>query len=409
MLRGLQYMHDKRVAHRDLKPENLLLVEAASVPDPDYPNDDDGEEDVLTVKLAEFGFAKKCPHENGLRTLCGTPGYLAPEILERWPAYDVKCDLWSVGVILFLLLGVILFLLLSGDKAARRPNRKFEEDSKSGRPFDAIYELGDVLGEGGYACVYRAKHKRSGETYAVKDVNTGVLESSNQAALQNEIAAMKMLRGGPHIIRLFDVFEEPDHTFMILEEMRGGDLLTRISDKEVYTEREARKTCRILFEAMDYIHKKKIAHRDIKPANVLMVEQEDDTSIKIADFGSSKCVPRPNCLRTLCGTTLYPAPEVLDLHSSGYDQRSDMWSVGVVVYFMLGGYAPFEGPVQELVRAVCRADYCFHDKYWSDISDAAKDMIRNLLQIDPEVRYSAEDALQCPWMSIEDTELMVTD
>merc|ERR1712226_491950 len=241
------------------------------------------------------------------------------------------------------------------------------------------------------------------------DVNTGVLEKSNKSALQDEIAAMKLLRGGPHIIRLFDVFEEPDHTFMIMEEMRGGDLLTRISDKEVYTEREARKTCKILFEAMDYIHKKKIAHRDIKPENVLMVEQEDDTSIKIADFGFAKRVPKPECLRTLCGTAQYVAPEVLDLQSSGYDQRSDMWSVGVVVYILLGGYAPFEGPVQELARAICRADYCFHDKYWSDISEAVKDMISCLLQIDPEVRYAADDALQCPWMTMEETELMVTD
>ena len=398
MLQGLEYMHSKRVAHRDLKPENLLLLTES----PDHHDDDSGRgggEPTMVVKLADFGFAKKCPQENGLRTLCGTPGYLAPEILERWPAYDVKCDLWSVGVILFLLLGgylpfedededrvfertrngeydfhpaywngtsttaktLVTRLLtvnpnkrfsatealkhdwmvmmddavnqtsinnnratkqqqqqqsskptdgnaattnknnttnnnqkppdvknrvkqleenfagylerqkekdndtsrMMGDKAARRPNRKFEEDSKSGKPFDAFYELGDVLGEGGYACVYRATHKRSNQIYAVKDVNTGVLETSNQSALQDEIAAMKLLRGGPHIIRLFDVFEETNHTFMIMEEMRGGDLLTRISDKEVYTEREARKTCKILFEAMDYIHKKKSTLVDI--------------------------------------------------------------------------------------------------------------------------------------------------
>ena len=145
----------------------------------------------------------------------------------------------------------------ANDKAAKRPTRRFEEDSKSGKAFKEFYNLGDILGEGGYACVYRAEHKRTGETYAVKDVNTSVLEKSNKSALQDEIAAMKLLRGGPHIIRLFDVFEEPNHTFMIMEEMKGGDLLTRISDKEVYTEREARKTCKILFDAMDYIHKKK--------------------------------------------------------------------------------------------------------------------------------------------------------
>jgi serine/threonine protein kinase len=81
--------------------------------------------------------------------------------------------------------------------------------------------------------------------------------------LKEEITILKLLRGGPHIIRLFDVFEEPKdgHTYLIMEEMKGGDLLTRITEKEVYTEREARKTCKIIFQAMDYLHKMKICHR----------------------------------------------------------------------------------------------------------------------------------------------------
>jgi serine/threonine protein kinase len=94
MLHGLEYTHERRVAHRDPKPENLLW--------------DDTERHV--VKLAAFGFAKRCKTHNGLRTLCGTPGYLAPEILERWPAYDIKCDLWSVGVILIFIVGGIFTL-----------------------------------------------------------------------------------------------------------------------------------------------------------------------------------------------------------------------------------------------------------------------------------------------------------
>jgi len=136
-----------------------------------------------------------------------------------------------------------------------------------------------------------------------------------------------------------------------------------------------------------------------------MVEADDDTSIKIADFGFAKKVTKPYCLRTLCGTAQYVAPEVLDLQSGGYDHRADMWSVGVVVYILLGGYAPFEGPVQELARAICNADYCFHDKYWSDISDAAKGMISSLLEVDIERRLTAEAALQCPWMTVEEESL----
>lgn len=506
VLAGLDFMHQARVAHRDLKPENLLLAAGSDT----------------QVKLADFGFAKFIRVDNGCRTLCGTPGYLAPEILERWPAYDVACDLWSVGVVLFLLLGGYLPFedededkvfertrmgqydfhptywkgvstgaknlvtklltvnpakrysaqdalqhewnctegdqievnqdelkanvtgkknkIVKGDAGAdrmkelndnfagylgrkcddksrikqdgappRKPQRRFEEDSKTGRPFDDFYDVGDMLGEGGYACVFRCVHRRSNDIYAVKDINTSELLDNAKSSLKDEIAALKLLRGGPHIIRLLDVFEEPEHTYVIMEEMKGGDLLTRVTEKEVYTEREARKTCKIIFEAMDYIHKKKIAHRDIKPENVLMVEADDDTSIQIADFGFAKRVPKPNCLRTLCGTAQYVAPEVLDLQSEGYDNRADMWSVGVVIYILLGGYAPFEGPVHELARVITRGDYTFHDKYWCDISDAAKNMISNLLQIDPEIRLSAEEALQCPWMTIEEEGLAIKD
>jgi serine/threonine protein kinase len=148
---------------------------------------------------------------------------------------------------------------------------KFVEDSVTGQPFDDFYDVGEMLGEGGYACVFQATHKTRGVTYAVKDVDLTMLEEGGEATLKDEIWALKLLRGGPHIVRLYDVFEEPDHVYLVMEEMKGGDLLTRIGDKEVYTEREARRVCRIIFQAMDYIHKKKIAHRDIKPENVLLV------------------------------------------------------------------------------------------------------------------------------------------
>lgn len=510
ILQGLAYMHERRVAHRDLKPENLLLL---------HPDD------TSSLKIADFGFAKHVAVDNGCRTLCGTPGYLAPEILERWPAYDTKCDMWSTGVIIFLLLGgylpfedeeedkvfektrngqyffhpaywksvskiakdfVTKFLTVNPKKrytassalkhewmdvvlggedhldsakenliigktklkaavnAVKASNRlqllndnfagylakeekcttsrvtgdkpkdkvqktKFVEDSTQGKPIQEFYDFGDMLGEGGYAKVYRAVHKRTKEVYAIKDIDTSVLEKNSKTALRDEIAALKLLRGGPYIIRIFDVFEAKGNTYMVMEECKGGDLLDRVTEKEFYTEREARKTCNILFQAMDYIHKKKIAHRDIKPENVLLVERDDDTTIKIADFGFAKRVHAKNCLRTLCGTAQYVAPEVLDLHSPGYDQRADMWSVGVVTYILLGGYAPFDGPVHELAAVICKGDYEFHDKYWGEISEASKTMIRNLLQVDPEKRYSAELALQCPWMAVEEESLTVKD
>ena len=156
-------------------------------------------------------------------------------------------------------------------KTKKSKPHDFVEDSLTGKPFEDFYEIGDELGEGGYAFVYRCHHKRTQKLYAVKEVIISKMESGGESTLKDEIAALKLLRGGAHIIRLYDVFYEGDHCFMIMEEMRGGDLLSRICDKEVYTEREARGVCKILFEAVLYCHQKRVAHRDIKPENLLMV------------------------------------------------------------------------------------------------------------------------------------------
>lgn len=135
----------------------------------------------------------------------------------------------------------------------------------------------------------------------------------------------------------------------------------------------------------------------------------NDAEIKLADFGFAKRVTKKNCLKTLCGTPNYMAPEVFDLRQNGYDHRCDMWSVGVVVYCLLGGYLPFEGTLKELQKIVCSGRYEFHDEYWRDISHTAKIMISNLLQTNPEKRYTAQQALSCSWMGLDDEELSVMD
>lgn len=156
-------------------------------------------------------------------------------------------------------------------KKKHREEERFVEDSLTGQPFEDFYEIGEELGEGGYAFVYRCTHKRTQKTYAVKEVVISKMENGGESTLKDEIAALKMLRGGSHIVRLYDVFYDDDSCFMVMEEMKGGDLLSRIVDKEVYTEREARGVCKVLFEAVLYCHQMKVAHRDIKPENLLLV------------------------------------------------------------------------------------------------------------------------------------------
>lgn len=135
----------------------------------------------------------------------------------------------------------------------------------------------------------------------------------------------------------------------------------------------------------------------------------DDTSIKIADFGFAKRVRKPNSLTTLCGTASYIAPEVLDLTSSGYDQRADIWSCGVIMYVLLGGYAPFQGPTEELANRIQLGEYEFHNEYWMYTSPSAKNLISSCLQVDPNVRISAEEVLASDWMNADEETLTGND
>jgi serine/threonine protein kinase len=195
----------------------------------------------------------------------------------------------------------------------------FQEDSPSGKAFGNFYKKGDVLGQGGFATVYRCTHNRTGFMYAVKEINSSKLSKQEAAALKEEIVALQYLRGAPYIIRLYDVFKEPQKTYLIFEEMKGGTLSERIAEKEVYTELEARGLCKILFLAVDYCHRKRIAHRDIKLENLLLVEEGDDSTIKLADFGFAKKCTKSYGLKTLCGTPNYMAPEIFDSNVEQYD------------------------------------------------------------------------------------------
>eukprot|EP00934_Nitzschia_sp_Nitz4_P006340 Nitzschia sp. Nitz4//scaffold309_size21490//14165//18158//NITZ4_008611-RA/size21490-augustus-gene-0.1-mRNA-1//1//CDS//3329547180//6330//frame0 len=505
ILEALQYMHVHRVAHRDLKPDNILLADANR---------------LSPVKLSDFGFSKTLTRRNDCRTVCGTPGYLAPEILERWPAYDVKVDVWSFGVVLFLLLGGYLPFDSRGDNTPRQvfertrkgqyffhpqrwamispaakdlvarcltinPNHRISakealshpwmetqmdlphqpisaidladtiertkktqedhrkhndraqraqdlsnivsglhsnsivshfitapkstrsdsspEESLSGKPFSFFYNVGEFLGKGGFANVYRCSHKRTGLTFAVKQVDNSRLSPAEKAIVKDEVNVLKYLRGAPNIIRLYDVFLETNITYMILEEMKGGDLLGRIVEREVYTEREARQVCKALFGAVNFCHKKRIAHRDIKLDNLLLQEKGNDASLKLGDFGFSKKVGK-NPLKTICGTPNYMAPEVLMARQQGYDFRCDMWSVGVVVYVLMAGYFPFEGVDAKTVatNTVNGGKVHFHPEYWMGTSNSVKRLIEGLLRKVTDGRLSAEDALQSRWILAKD-------
>jgi len=174
--------------------------------------------------------------------------------------------------------------------------------------------------------------------------------------------------------------------------------------KQYYNEKEARDVCKTLFEALAYCHGKRIAHRDLKPENLLLQSPSNDRDLKIADFGFAKRCPSTNCLTTQCGTPGYVAPEILE--GVPYGTQSDMWSLGVISYILLGGYPPFiENNQRELFRKIRRGNYEFHEEYWGSVSPDAKNLISSLLTVDPTKRLTAKQALRSPWITGSDEKL----
>uniref|UniRef100_A0A6U3TPV5 Protein kinase domain-containing protein n=1 Tax=Ditylum brightwellii TaxID=49249 RepID=A0A6U3TPV5_9STRA len=262
--------------------------------------------------------------------------------------------------------------------------------------FNDLYTLGESLGQGAFSTVLEGIHRQTNEHFAVKAVDKSRLSNDDAIGLQLEISILRDTHH-PNIIRLHDVFDEDDRCYLVTERAYGGDLFDRVVSNSYLSEPEARRYCNGLFRAVKHIHDKNIAHRHLKPENILFQTEGQDSVVKLADFGFAKKCTGPNTLLTRCGTTKYVAPEILE--GIPYGTQCDMWSLGVIVYVMLGGYVPFnEGNDRELYRKIRSGIFEFHDDYWSQVSIEAKHFIRSLLTVDPARRITAADALESPWM-----------
>lgn len=285
-------------------------------------------------------------------------------------------------------------------------------------PFHVCYEMEEeILGKGNFSVVkngfrIRTKNRSSANSpVAVKCIPKENLNQDELLALFDEVSILQQLHH-PHITHLHDFFEEPNFFYLVLERVDGGELFDRIVAKEYYNENEARNVCRVMLSALEYMHSLSIVHRDLKPENIL-VQKCNDSLIKIADFGFAKrCDDSYNNgtgnLRTQCGTPTYVAPEIIERKS--YGSKSDLWSVGVIAFVLLGGYPPFmENDQREMFRKICCGEFVFHDEYFGHVSDDAKNFISTLIEIDPKKRSSAGDALNNDWICSGDDTLVKHD
>ncbi len=256
------------------------------------------------------------------------------------------------------------------------------------------------LQSGSYATVCRGTHRASGKKVAIKCVLREDLPPNDDAAIYDEVLILSTLRHR-YICPLIDFFEEVECYYLVMELMSGGDLFERIGKRKTYTENDARNLCRKMLESVRYCHENSVVHCDMKPKNLLLLDDHDDVNVKLSDFGFATRVYEPRSLTKQCGTPFFVSPEVL--MRSPYDQQSDMWSVGVIMYLLLGGDLPFMGRSQkELFRSIVLGDYDFPEESWSHVSDEAKDLVRKLLVTDPAKRLTSRAAMQSPWMRQRD-------
>jgi calcium/calmodulin-dependent protein kinase I len=284
-----------------------------------------------------------------------------------------------------------------GDGSDDDKNKAQEEkvDPISPGDVEEFYKFGKEIGKGGFSVVYKATERATGKKYAIKRIQKDE-EGVDIELLKREIYIMKKV-DHPNILKLFEVFEDDDYFFLVLELVEGLELFDKIVDRGNYSEKDAANIVKQILEAVKYLHEEGIVHRDLKPENLLSAGEGEGEVVKVADFGFAKNFGEEK-LVTSCGSPGYVAPEVLTEDS--YTNAVDMWSVGVIIYILLSGYPPFydESP-PKIFKKITEAKYDFDDPVWDDISDLAKDLIRKLLVKDPSERLSAKKCLKHPWIT----------
>ncbi|KAG5715310.1 Serine/threonine-protein kinase srk1 [Termitomyces sp. T112] len=305
------------------------------------------------------------------------------------------------------------------------------------------FELIDKMGDGAFSNVYRGIDLRTSMKVAVKVVRKYELNASQAGdkhlnaqfkkkprvtERSNIMKEVQIMRGTNHpsIVKLFSFSESPEHYFLVLELMEGGELFHQIVKLTYFSENLSRHVILQVAQGIRYLHEEcGVVHRDIKPENLLFEripiiptehpierrpydeEKEDEGQfipgvggggigrVKIADFGLSKVVWNEETM-TPCGTVGYTAPEIVK--DERYSKSVDMWALGCVLYTLLCGFPPFyDESINVLTEKVARGYYTFLSPWWDDISHSAKDLVTHLLCVDPAQRYSIDEFLNHPW------------
>ncbi|KAG5626430.1 hypothetical protein H5410_011648 [Solanum commersonii] len=280
------------------------------------------------------------------------------------------------------------------------------------------YEVTDILGRGGFSVVRRGNNRRTNEVVAIKTlrrygpVPPEKKENNNKSSrvvpalicetlLTNELLVMRKIvedvSPHPNVIHLYDVCDDSFGVHLILELCSGGELFDRIVGQARYNEAGAAAVVRQIAKGLEALHGANIVHRDLKPENCLFLNKDENSPLKIMDFGLSSFEDFANPVVGLFGSIDYVSPEALSRDK--ITTKTDIWSLGVILYILLSGYPPFFAPSnRQKQQMILNGQFSFDEKTWKNISSSAKQLISNLLKVDPNMRPTAQQIVEDAWV-----------
>ncbi|XP_031366470.1 calcium/calmodulin-dependent protein kinase type II alpha chain isoform X1 [Apis dorsata] len=263
--------------------------------------------------------------------------------------------------------------------------------------FSDNYELKEELGKGAFSVVRRCVQKSTGHEFAAKIINTKKLTARDFQKLEREARICRKLQH-PNIVRLHDSIQEENYHYLVFDLVTGGELFEDIVAREFYSEADASHCIQQILESVHHCHHNGVVHRDLKPENLLLASKAKGAAVKLADFGLAIEVQgEAQAWFGFAGTPGYLSPEVLK--KEPYGKPVDIWACGVILYILLVGYPPFWDEDQHRLYAQIKAgSYDYPSPEWDTVTPEAKNLINQMLTVNPSKRITASEALKHPWI-----------